>query len=89
MEKEYVDREELIELAARLKPCFAPLHRLVLEAFVYAMKDVPNANVAPVVHGEWIKVDGYGFYRQYECSRCHKQSPSRFDYCPNCGAKMI
>lgn len=48
---------------------------------------VPAADVAPVVHGRWIPVDG----GQHKCSRCHtvrKTDVARDHYCPNCGAKM-
>lgn len=97
MEKEYINREEIVELAARLKPRFAPLHRLVLEAFVYAMKDIPSADVAPVVHGEWIfkeySEDTYtNLTRIYECSICGRtiECLNKADepYC-HCGAKMF
>lgn len=87
MEKEYIDREEIIELAARLKPRFAPLHRLVIETFVYSLKDIPNAEVEPIKYGEWLDLDP----AEWECSRCHYEV-ERWNntlYCPSCGAKMF
>ena len=51
----------------------------------------PAADVAPVVHGEWIlKHIGHGHY--WECSVC-RTNPCIYvtentKYCPNCGAKM-
>lgn len=39
--------------------------------------------------GKWENVDIGRFYRQYKCTVCKKQSPSRFDFCPNCGAQMV
>ena len=59
-----------------------------IRAFVKAQ---PAADVAPVVHGEWLlRHEGYGHY--WECSSCHK-NPCIYvtkdtRYCPNCGAKM-
>ena len=52
-----------------------------------AAKCAPAADVAPVVHGRWILVDG----GQYKCSRCHtvrKTDVAMDHYCPNCGARM-
>lgn len=64
----------------------------------YVLNSVPAADVAPVVHGEWIGIwgDGYanGFivYEEFECSRCgcvhHADGEPMWDYCPQCGARM-
>lgn len=53
--------------------------------------DTRPADVAPVVHGEWLpRHEGYGYH--WECSSCHKHPciyVTRYTrYCPNCGAKM-
>lgn len=85
MEREYIDRDEIVELAAKLKPNFAPLHRLVIEAFVYGTKDIPNADVAPRAHGEWIKSPCFVAH----CSVCNHWGWSGCNYCSNCGAKMV
>ena len=53
----------------------------------FGLDRIPAADVAPVVHGRWIPVDG----GQHKCSRCHtvrKTDVARDHYCPNCGAKM-
>ena len=68
------------------------------------IRSVPAADVAPVVHGRWIKKwDLYdkGFYISrkvwYECSNCGMKTHYKdesfekevgYNYCPNCGAKM-
>ena len=60
------------------------------------------ADVAPVVHGEWI--NALGNYQVAECSNCSEwfepcpeESPNKdffecfceaYSYCPHCGAKM-
>lgn len=56
-----------------------------------AIKTAPAADVAPVVHGEWIDIpDG----TETICSYCKASwnvfdnDTYRFNYCPNCGAKM-
>ena len=59
------------------------------------LQRVPAADVVPVRHGKWIKVDD-GIYYHMECSLCHER-PLRnrwvddnelSPYCPNCGARM-
>ena len=46
---------------------------------------IPAADVAPVVHGRWIKVKPV----HYQCSICGVNTGGfTSNYCPNCGAKM-
>ena len=50
---------------------------------------IPAADVAPVVHGHWIRQDES--FTRYKCSNpeCGVENCSGFEnYCPNCGAKM-
>nr|DAH38453.1 MAG TPA: 50S ribosomal protein L19 [Caudoviricetes sp.] len=55
------------------------------------IKALPTADVAPVVHGEWLlKHIGVGHY--WDCSVCHT-NPCIYvtqdtKFCPNCGARM-
>ena len=43
----------------------------------------------PVRHGRWIEVDIVSNYMwKYHCSCCHSDGERRYNYCPNCGAKM-
>lgn len=44
---------------------------------------MPAADVAPVVHGRWIK----GPSNPY-CSECFVECRGETPFCPNCGAKM-
>lgn len=51
--------------------------------------DAPAADVAPVVHGVWGRVNKIDPISGYRCSKCRRIVG--FDltpYCPNCGAKM-
>lgn len=65
------------------------------------MKNLPAADVAPVVHGKWIEVtrsvyygmdkQGNPIYRDrsvYYCSECNRKTVIKEKYCPDCGAKM-
>ena len=52
---------------------------------------IPTADVAPVVHGRWIKL----YTDNYKCSECgdwwcsaDNEMVEDFLYCPHCGAKM-
>lgn len=51
------------------------------------IRSIPAADVAPVVHGKWISNDEWW---EFICSVCKKpfDSVKRYNYCPNCGAKM-
>lgn len=56
---------------------------------VRRLLSIPAADVAPVVHGQWLDNEDYMF-----CSICGIQwyycdnDTETFNYCPNCGAKM-
>lgn len=47
----------------------------------------PAANVAPVVHAQWIE-DGSGIIICPECKRGYNLHAKYTHYCPHCGAKM-
>lgn len=68
------------------------------EEAVDKVEDFPAADVAEVVHGEWVgTADGYAdgelVYDMWNCSECGydadgaEEKPD-WNYCPNCGAKM-
>ncbi len=59
---------------------------------LWELRDVPAADVVPVVHGKWIESANFdaGFW---VCSKCRFVSEAiaahkLYGYCPNCGAKM-
>lgn len=45
---------------------------------------VPAADVAPVVHGQWLDVGSLSCRR----SNCGCKNGKETNYCPNCGAKL-
>lgn len=62
-----------------------------------ALKKIPAADVAPVVHGRWIHSRYEDCSEQFElvkCSQCNHEAYAMAlyvhggNYCPNCGAKM-
>ena len=58
-----------------------------------SISDMPAADVAPVVHGQWIKDDFLSddVNNAEKCSQCGELIGwfgNLPNYCPNCGAKM-
>ena len=89
-EKEYIDREALVE---RLKKEECDCE------WLWDILDIPAADVEPVKHGRWKKGKGYerptenGFVHddKYICDCCGWgcccETKLDFNFCPNCGAK--
>lgn len=70
-----------------------------IEAVLEYAEQMPPADVAPVVHGEWLswkEADNFiPSSDRHECSVCHDAAQVLVnglellsDYCPNCGARM-
>ena len=47
------------------------------------IKLIPSADIAPVRHGRWEECG-----KTWWCSKCGFETGLRWDYCPNCGARM-
>lgn len=90
----YIEREALKEMfSSENKP---------LEATICSVIDAaPAADVAPVVHGEWIGYTASAYIgctedgepkwaerRKYLHKKCGRWSAIKEPFCPNCGAKM-
>ena len=68
----------------------------------WAIDCLPEVDVAPVVHGEWLNIDGdYTFAACSICKTAYEVATEQeaekglwdafmcsYRYCPNCGAKM-
>ena len=60
------------------------------------IESLPSAQptAEPVRHGKWIKADSQQYFRKhypcFTCSECgyRKDSQKKWNYCPNCGARM-
>ena len=63
-------------------------HRIVKEFLLTA----PTIDAEPIRHGRWIlkilPIGGGDKIRSYLCSECDRYVNMKFDYCPNCGARM-
>ena len=84
---EYIEREKAYEAVL-----FAPCGSGYQYEATCAIDLMPAADVAPVVHGKWLKPEYE--YHVGICSLCgcvplkpaFRSTP--YNYCPNCGAKM-
>lgn len=91
MDREYIERETALEKVIEVKHYDPELSGVVLHRYIKEidLKAIPAADVAPVVHGEWIERA-----LRPTCSLCGFSGSlidapiSPFKYCPNCGAKM-
>lgn len=86
---EYIEREAAEDAAGE-----AYLKGLNPE---WAVRDVPTADVVPVVHGKWIRPHWKNSDYCCDCSECDGEAMHReyqwnkkgiYPICPNCGAKM-
>ena len=75
---EYVSKSTLYALCEQ---------RGITYLHVSDIDNMPAADVAPVVHGEWLcaETDDEQFFL---CSVCNDKEYWESNYCPNCGAKM-
>lgn len=99
MMAEYIEREAAIKLIEEDKVNITPTLLAIVgtytaeQAFdginqtcdrhIESIKELPSADVAPVVHGKWLKD-----YKMPTCSVCGNALPFEDQYCSNCGAKM-
>lgn len=81
-------KEKMIELAKRSKALEADLDEWTEKAFVNQSKALENLRRTPK-SGRWIvEQEGENGINIY-CSECGKNGQfPKWDYCPNCGAKM-
>lgn len=60
------------------------------------LTETPTVDAVPVVHGRWIPTYHTYYNRdgeckiadEWHCSECEIYSKAKWNYCPNCGAKM-
>lgn len=75
--------------------------RMLVQDYAYAaadmVKKIPTEDVAPVVHGRWVKEREIGNHfmgsgTSFHCSVCGRKAGHNqvkaYHYCPRCGAKM-
>lgn len=97
MSKEYIEREKALEKVIEVKHYDPELSGVVLHRYIKEidLKDIPAADVTPVVHGRWIE---YPVAHYFKCSNCKYTVPYRkaallngkrsYTCCPHCHAVM-
>ena len=86
---EYIERTALGIGYADPKAFIIPAHADGWNTAIQIINEAPTADVAPVVHGHWIRQDES--FTRFKCSNpeCGAENYGGFEnYCPNCGAKM-
>lgn len=86
MATNYISQEATIAAIEyeELKAC----HQPILMSDIYkAVRNVPSADVRPVVRGKWTQ-GGDGCEYCSECKYCMELDGYTFNFCPNCGADM-
>ena len=75
----YISIEDIKKYKEEVIDYFAPLHREVINAFVYGLEQKVSVST-----GSWILYSS----TMMECSNCKKHVPyHRYKYCPHCGSK--
>ena len=85
---DYISREAALKALFAPGMCYAPMQLQIV-------KDLPAADVAEVVHGQWYMLDDCANAGLY-CSACGRRvhheefayKKLKSKYCSNCGAKM-
>lgn len=92
---EYIDRAAIIaEVEANKLMAREPAAKRILGM----LRDFPAADVAPVVHGQWMHVADGEFAGCSECGECYDTGDEGmtsfrlfrrfYKFCPNCGVRM-
>lgn len=104
MAKEYIDKSKALNiyfpLRAKVGESREQTARRAVQKYADCIEAIPAADVVEVRHGRWIGFpDCLKFSSAYSddhivCSICEEcfsildNDTERFDFCPNCGAKM-
>lgn len=56
----------------------------------HEVENAPAVDAVPVVHGHWIECPLKRYPKEHidVCSVCNGKALAKYNYCPNCGAKM-
>lgn len=90
---EYINRDDVLDLSycPTSLTWDNPLAEQKSVVDVDDINSIPTADVVEVRHGKWEWRELYGIEGLVlVCSECRESEGAceRFDYCPNCGAKM-
>lgn len=88
MTPEYITKDTLKETLINWS-CDASYIEVETKWALEEIKSIPAADVAPIKHGKWryFYIDWNDFSR-CSCCRLDVEGIVRYNYCPNCGARM-
>ena len=83
-----ISRQNIIDT---YKSCADMLSDEELKGADLVMEWVNNASPVTQKSGKWITTRTFMHDGEYYCDRCKCDAPNneKWDYCPNCGAKMV
>ena len=91
MPKEYIEREAFIKILKETKnDCEHYPNKVVCDFAIRMVNLMPTADVQEVRYGKWIEKP-YLLGTSNFCSLCgenYGMPHGKYNYCPNCGAKM-
>lgn len=82
---EYIEREAAIRVVNGQSSL-----TMTRSSLIDSISKLPDADVAPVAHGRWEQTEAPFMNECEDCSVCGYRTVwgHRFNYCPNCGARM-
>jgi hypothetical protein len=87
MTEEFISRAEALRAVQKQRGANrSPAQNAMLDWICCDIKNMPAADVAPVVHGKWLEEDGAQIYSN--CGEEHCWDEYRATFCDNCGARM-
>ena len=77
-----IDRDALLAEMPTIESEYKYARKIILEQ--------PVIDAVPVRHGTWkpVSEDWRHQIEWWECSECNFSASTKYNYCPNCGAKM-
>lgn len=87
----YIDRESALRaIHGQRGPCRSFAQNQMLDYLRAGILRIPAADVAPVVHGQWLSHyrSGVTVAAGFVSSCCDMWAERWSNYCPHCGAKM-
>lgn len=95
-----IDADELVKVIENLLYEPDSVQYVWSSDVLNAIRSAPTVQLAPVVHGKWVKMTGMmppEYHGHYECSECgwHMKGirnswtrEEELSFCPGCGAKI-
>lgn len=89
---EYIEKDKLRLMKTEECAGHTIEYAMGWKACVEWVKSLPAADVRENVKAEWVPADEKPYIRKHfhtmACSNCRKRKDGKWNFCPNCGAKM-